>query len=399
MEGTTPTTAESVRSLELVIAQHAIAILRTKADLAKLQLRLLFLNGSLLFLKLSKLVRQFVDDTIVWRPGAVLIGGTAMAGVGLAGLSSPVLGVIGGILGWVAMVFIVLYPSDVKGAENTARLNNELEELELKVPELVARQQNLKSVWQSDSARLRNLRLALKGRDEKDSETEVRESDNRSLFAGRGQQEMKPTGTSLDLFGVLMRLMQFSFGVLAIIISVPFILLAIFGEGVSVWFTGVLALFFGSIGLKWIAGSFGSAGSKSATHRKDFINERWKWMRGVEFEAFLEVVFRELGYDVETTSTTGDQGVDLIVIYRHKRIAIQVKGWAGNVGNGAVQEAYSGMAHYNCDAAAVITNSRFTKKAIELANSTGCTLIDGDSLPNLILGKIDLWSMCFGEGN
>ena len=196
-----------------------------------------------------------------------------------------------------------------------------------------------------------------------------------------------------------MRLMQFSFGVLAIIISVPFILLAIFGEGVSVWFTGVLALFFGSIGLKWIAGSFGSAGSKSATHRKDFINERWKWMRGVEFEAFLEVVFRELGYDVETTSTTGDQGVDLIVIYRHKRIAIQVKGWAGNVGNGAVQEAYSGMAHYNCDAAAVITNSRFTKKAIELANSTGCTLIDGDSLPNLILGKIDLWSMCFGEGN
>ena len=302
MEGTT--TAESVLSLELVVAQSAIAIQQAKADLTKLQRRLLFLNGSLLFLKLSKSVRQFVDDTIVWRPGAVLIGGTAMAGVGLAGLSSPVMGGVGGILGWVAMVFIVLYPSDVKGAENAARLNNELAELELKVPEIVARQQDMKWMWQSDSARLRNLRRAL----ECEQASRIR-------------------------------------------------------------------------------------------YRTFLFDERWKEMRGVEFETFLESVFTALGYTVETTKVTGDQGLDLIVSYRHKRIGIQVKGWADPVGNGAVQEAHTGMTHYKCDAAAVITNSRFTRGAVDLANGTGCILIDEYSLPNLILGKIDLWSMCFGEDN
>ena len=122
-------------------------------------------------------------------------------------------------------------------------------------------------------------------------------------------------------------------------------------------------------------------------------------MRSVEFETFLERVFTELGYTVETTKVTGDQGLDLIVSHRNKRIGIQVKGYLNSVKNDAVQQAYAGMAYYNCDAAAVITNSRFSSSASKLANSIGCKLIDEDSLPSLVLGKIDLWSMCFGEGN
>ena len=133
--------------------------------------------------------------------------------------------------------------------------------------------------------------------------------------------------------------------------------------------------------------------------RKELLDERWKEMRSVEFETFLERVFTELGYTVETTKMTGDQGLDLIVSYRNRRIGIQVKGYHNSVSNSAVQQAHAGMSYYKCDAAAVITNSRFTQSACELASKIECKLIDEDSLPSLILGKVDLWSMCFGEDN
>lgn len=129
--------------------------------------------------------------------------------------------------------------------------------------------------------------------------------------------------------------------------------------------------------------------------RRQLLSENWKSYRGVEFESFLEMVFDELGYVVQTTKVTGDQGADLIVTYRNKRIAIQVKGYADSVSNSAVQEAHTGMAYYRCDAAAVITNSRFTRSAIDVAQRVRCQLVDEDLLRKLILGQVDLWSMCF----
>lgn len=95
----------------------------------------------------------------------------------------------------------------------------------------------------------------------------------------------------------------------------------------------------------------------SQEHRRIELSEvNWKAMRAVEFEEFLERVFIELGYHVEKTKVTGDQGVDLVVIHRNKRIAIQVKGYVNSVSGGAIQEAYTGMACYDCNSCAVITN-------------------------------------------
>jgi hypothetical protein len=82
----------------------------------------------------------------------------------------------------------------------------------------------------------------------------------------------------------------------------------------------------------------------------------WKALRSHEFERFLEEVFRELGYAVEMTRITGDQGADLLVSKAGHRIAIQVKGYFHSVGNEAVQEAYFATAYYKCEACAVITN-------------------------------------------
>jgi hypothetical protein len=116
----------------------------------------------------------------------------------------------------------------------------------------------------------------------------------------------------------------------------------------------------------------------------------WRLLRGVAFENFLEEVFRHLGYGVETTKTTGDQGVDLIVSTAHRRVAVQVKGHADSVGNAAVQQAHAGMAFYQCQASAVVTNSGFTGSARQLAERIGCRLIDGEMIPDLIVGRISL---------
>ena len=48
--------------------------------------------------------------------------------------------------------------------------------------------------------------------------------------------------------------------------------------------------------------------------------KNYKWsikrvdrMKGAEFESFMKEVFEILGYTVEKTKTSGDQGIDLII--------------------------------------------------------------------------------------
>ena len=98
-------------------------------------------------------------------------------------------------------------------------------------------------------------------------------------------------------------------------------------------------------------------------------------MNGYDFEKFLADVFRTSGYDVEETKLSGDQGADLFAAKFGKKVVIQAKNYSGSVGNTAVQEAISAKNFYGCDEAMVVTNSYFTKSAIELANATSVRLI------------------------
>jgi restriction system protein len=115
-------------------------------------------------------------------------------------------------------------------------------------------------------------------------------------------------------------------------------------------------------------------------------------MRGYVWEDYLVQVCRTLGAKVERTGKSGDQGVDLIVEFGTRRIAVQAKGFDDEYGvnNEAVQEAYTGKACYKCDACAVITNTRFMKSATQSAIATGCILIGEDEFPDFVMGKIEL---------
>ena len=98
-------------------------------------------------------------------------------------------------------------------------------------------------------------------------------------------------------------------------------------------------------------------------------------LSGAEFEKFLAGLFRSQGYTVELTPSTGDYGADLILIKDERRIAVQAKRYVGSVGVSAVQEALSGQAYYQCNAAWVVTTGTFTTNALELAKKSGVKLI------------------------
>lgn len=120
----------------------------------------------------------------------------------------------------------------------------------------------------------------------------------------------------------------------------------------------------------------------------DLLATDWRGLRDVPFEDFLVRVFRSLGYQVRTTKRTGDQGVDLILTRPGRRLAVQAKGYAGSVGNDAVQQAHTGTVFYGCTECAVITNSRFTRGAEELARRVGCVLVDEHGITALINGRV-----------
>lgn len=107
-----------------------------------------------------------------------------------------------------------------------------------------------------------------------------------------------------------------------------------------------------------------------------------------EFERFVGDVFRHLGFTIEVTGKSGDQGVDVLACRGPLRVAIQAKRYSDSVGNSAIQQVYAGMAHHRCHRCVVVTTSGFTPGAVALAQSTGCLLIGSNHIAPLIRGEI-----------
>jgi len=108
-------------------------------------------------------------------------------------------------------------------------------------------------------------------------------------------------------------------------------------------------------------------------------------MTGVEFEGYFAAVLRGLGYDVTTTNTTGDFGVDLVAARDGTRTAVQCKRKRGGaVGAAAVQQVVAGARMHECNATMVVTNNLFTRAAQQLAVVHDCELVDRRRLRQLV---------------
>ncbi|MBQ7883779.1 MAG: restriction endonuclease [Phascolarctobacterium sp.] len=105
---------------------------------------------------------------------------------------------------------------------------------------------------------------------------------------------------------------------------------------------------------------------------------------GIDFESFLQKLFTKMGYYAEVTQSTGDQGADLILSKLGRKIAVQAKRYNTKLDNTPIQEVLGAKAYYGCNETMVVTNSYFTKKAIELAHVNQVQLIDRDDLIELL---------------
>lgn len=113
--------------------------------------------------------------------------------------------------------------------------------------------------------------------------------------------------------------------------------------------------------------------------------EQLDFMEGHSFEnAVADLLFHNGYRDVKVTQGSGDYGIDILARRKNVKYAIQCKRYKGKVSVKAVQEAGLGADFYHCDAAAVITNSEFTKPAQNLAKTTGVRLWGRTFLKQLI---------------
>ena len=107
-------------------------------------------------------------------------------------------------------------------------------------------------------------------------------------------------------------------------------------------------------------------------------------LSGEDFEEFLALKFKKLGYKVKLTPTTADYGADLVLKKDKAKIVVQAKRWNSKVGVEAVQQVVASMKYYNADRSMVITNSYFTDNAKILAKYNEVELYDRRKLYNLV---------------
>ncbi len=106
---------------------------------------------------------------------------------------------------------------------------------------------------------------------------------------------------------------------------------------------------------------------------------------GLEFETSIAIILKKLNYsDVQVTSGSGDFGIDVIATKDDIKYGFQCKLYSNTVGNDAVQQAYAGRIHYNCNVVIIVTNNYFTEQAKKQALETQVILWDRDILEKKI---------------
>ena len=102
-------------------------------------------------------------------------------------------------------------------------------------------------------------------------------------------------------------------------------------------------------------------------------------MTGLEFEHYCAKWLMQTGKYVraETTKASGDFGGDVIAYDRKgRKWVFQCKLYKKKVPNGAVQEVVAAKAHYKAEKGGVITNSKLTKAARQLAMENDIELFE-----------------------
>ena len=114
-----------------------------------------------------------------------------------------------------------------------------------------------------------------------------------------------------------------------------------------------------------------------------------EWRR---FEAVVEALFAQAGFETRAQTHGADGGVDVWLHSRHAGGApvgvVQCKHWQGKpVPVSAMREFFGVMASHGLKRGTYATTSRFTSEALAFANANGINAQDGDGLLKLIAAR------------
>ena len=107
----------------------------------------------------------------------------------------------------------------------------------------------------------------------------------------------------------------------------------------------------------------------------------WMSLGGIEFERELASLSRAMGYRVESTPVSGDQGIDLILRRGGKTTVVQCKAHKSPAGPSVARELFGSMVHYGADDAILACTGGFTKGVEEFVQGKPIRLI---SAPHLV---------------
>ncbi|MBE5735049.1 MAG: restriction endonuclease [Clostridiales bacterium] len=106
---------------------------------------------------------------------------------------------------------------------------------------------------------------------------------------------------------------------------------------------------------------------------------------GTQFEEIVAYLFDFFGYKTKLTKRSGDYGVDIFANFRGIEYCIQTKLYYNHsVGSSAIQEINTAKNYYSCDYALVVTNSKYSKQAIDMANRLKVVLLDRSDLSKML---------------
>jgi len=121
------------------------------------------------------------------------------------------------------------------------------------------------------------------------------------------------------------------------------------------------------------------------------VFDQIEWRR---FEAVVERMFQQAGFQTRALSHGADEGVDVWLFANHQRDVpaglVQCKHWQGKrVGVDKVRELRGVMAARNIKRGQLATTSTFTPDAVAFARDNGINLLDVDGLLAIIARRSD----------
>lgn len=152
-----------------------------------------------------------------------------------------------------------------------------------------------------------------------------------------------------------------------------------------------LSLLFDTEKAKNVVLFYGSHNVRVAEAFRDQYNAAYEdinSLSGVEFEQVCKRLLENMGFDVETTKTTGDGGIDLIA-YNHQpllsgKYIIQCKRYVGSVGEPVIRDLYGVITSERANKGILMTSGTVTKQAQLFAQDKPIELIDGVKMRDLL---------------